>query len=74
MRNLLLITLIIAFVGCKTTTPEQLAKRDERKAKRIANRAYADSMYLAQRKEYMIELQGDNFPESQDQDNDHQDE
>ena len=39
MRNLLLITLVIAFVGCKATTPEQLAKRDERKAKRIANRA-----------------------------------
>lgn len=74
MRNLILIALIIGFVGCKAATPEQLAKRAERKAKRIANRAYADSVYLAQRKNYMIELQGENFPESQDQDNDHQNE
>jgi hypothetical protein len=74
MKSLTLTVLLIAFIGCKAATPEQLAKRAERKAKRIANRAYADSVYLAQRKNYMIELQGENFPESQDQDNDHQNE
>ena len=73
MKKLIMIVTLLFFVGCKATVEQQM-KREERKAKRIANRAYADSMYLAQRKEYMIELQGENFPESQDQDNDHQDE
>jgi len=67
MKNLLVIALLIAFGSCKATA-EQKAKRAERKAQRIANRAYADSVYLAERHNYMIEQQGQNFPESQDQD------
>lgn len=70
MKKLLFIVILMGFWGCKVTA-EQQVKRAERKAKRIENRAYADSVYLAQRKNYMIEQQGENFPESQDQDNDH---
>lgn len=68
MRFLLAIIILIGFFGCKATA-EQKA---ERKSKRIAKRAYADSVYFAQKHNYMIEQQGQNFPETQDQDNNDQ--
>lgn len=67
MKKLISIFVLIAFSGCKATV-EQQASRAAKKSEKIAKRALADSLYLAQKNEYMIEQQGQNFPESQDQD------
>lgn len=62
-----LLSFLITGASCKVN--EELAQK--RKQKRIENRRFADSVYLAQKHNYLIELQGENFPQSQDQEIDH---
>lgn len=61
-----LLSFLITAVGCKSNS--ELAQK--RKEKRIENRRIRDSLFLAQQQDYLIEQQGQNFPESQDHEND----